>query len=107
MGGVTLQNVEARTPGAGTWGRATLAGIDAGYVAQAQKVYALQARAPGYADDAAVWEALAARDDVAIITPELLTRRQPAAVQGEASTGDAASSNDLSAILRSMRPSRS
>jgi putative ABC transport system permease protein len=82
VGGVTTQNAEARTPGAGAWGQAPLAGIDAGYVSQAQKVYPLQARAAGYADDAAVWEALAARDDVAIITPDLL-----------------ASPNDLSAII--------
>ena len=87
VGGVAAQEVEARTPGAGTWGRAPLAGLDPGYVAQAQKVYPLRARASGYADDAAVWEALAARDDVAIITPELL-----------------ASSNDLSAILSLYAP---
>ena len=104
VGGVAAQDVEARTPGAGTWGRAWLAGIDAGYVAQAQKVYPLQARAPGYADDAAVWAALAARDDVAIITPELLTRRQPAVLQSEASTSGAAPSNDLSAILSQYAP---
>ncbi len=97
VGGVATQNVEARTPGAATWGQASLSGIDAGYVAQAQKVYALQARAAEYADDAAIWAALATRDDVAIITPELLTRRQPGVVQSEVSTGGAAPSNDLSA----------
>ena len=58
VGGVAAQEVEARTPGAGTWGRAPLAGLDPGYVAQAQKVYPLRARASGYADDAAVWAAL-------------------------------------------------
>jgi putative ABC transport system permease protein len=104
VGGVAAQQVEARTPGAGAWGRASLAGLDAGYVAQARKVYLLQARAPGYADDAAVWEALAARDDVAIITPDLLARRQPGVAQSEASTGGAASSNDLSAILSLYAP---
>jgi len=87
VGGVAAQEVEARTPGAGAWGRAPLAGLDPGYVAQAQKVYPLRARASGYADDAAVWAALAARDDVAIIAPELL-----------------ASSNDLSAILSLYAP---
>ena len=100
------RGAHARAPA--TWGGATLAGLDAGYVAQAQKVYPLQARAPGYADDAAVWEALRTRDDVAIITPDLLTRRQPAAVQSEASgatgAGGAASSNDLFALLSLYAP---
>jgi putative ABC transport system permease protein len=78
VGGVAAQDVEARTPGAGTWGRASLAGLDAGYVAQAQKVYAL--RRASYADGAAVWEALRRRTMV-VITSDLLTRRQPAVAQ--------------------------
>jgi len=108
VGGVAHQDVEARTPGAEKWGQATLAGIDAGYLAQARKVYALQARAPGYADDAAVWEALRTRDDVAIITPELLTYRHSAAAQSEASgasgAGAEASTNDLFALLSLYAP---
>jgi putative ABC transport system permease protein len=104
VGGVAARLAEARTPGTGAWGRVPLAGIDAGYVAQAQKVYALQARAPGYADDAAVWEALRTRDDVAIITPDLLTRRPLTAERDEASTDGAASSNGLSAILARYAP---
>ena len=104
VGGVAPKEVEARTPGAGTWGRASIAGLDAGYVAQAGKVYPLKARASGYADDAAVWEALAARDDVAIITPELLSRGQSVMLRGEAGTGGEASSTDLSALLAVYAP---
>ncbi len=91
VGGVYVQETYARTPGAGAWDLVTLAGLDAGYVAQAQKVYGLQARAAGYTDDAAVWNALAARDDVAVVTPALLAR--PAA-QAAVSVRTAASSED-------------
>jgi putative ABC transport system permease protein len=54
------------------WSRRSVAGLDAGYIQQASTVYPLKMRAPGYADDAAVWQALSERDDVAIITPGLL-----------------------------------
>jgi putative ABC transport system permease protein len=70
VGGVAVQELYVRTPGAGTWDPVSLAGLDAGYVAAAGAVYPLKARAAGYADDAAVWEALATRDDVAIVTSE-------------------------------------
>ncbi|MCX6045484.1 MAG: FtsX-like permease family protein, partial [Chloroflexi bacterium] len=49
-----------------------LTGVNLGYWQQAEKVYHFKARAPGYADDAAVWQALRDRDDVAIVTPGLL-----------------------------------
>jgi putative ABC transport system permease protein len=41
-------------------------------VQQAEQVYHFQSRAPGYADDAAIWQALRERADVAIVTPALL-----------------------------------
>ncbi|HQY94907.1 hypothetical protein, partial [Caldilinea sp.] len=50
--------------GTGDFARASLAGVNAGYVEAAQTVYHLRSRAPGFADDAAVWEALLTRDDV-------------------------------------------
>ncbi|MEZ4663948.1 MAG: hypothetical protein R2911_40965 [Caldilineaceae bacterium] len=39
---------------------------------QAAQVYHFQARAAGYADDAAIWDALRTRNDVAIVTPDYL-----------------------------------
>jgi putative ABC transport system permease protein len=104
VGGVAYQEVEARTPGMGTWGSASLVGLDAGYVAQAQKVYPMRARAQGFADDAAVWEALRTRDDVAIIAPNLLTRRQPVAVGGDESAGGAPPANGQSPWLTPYAP---
>ncbi len=89
VGAVASQDVDARAPGADLWGSTPLVGVDAGYVAEAKKVYRLQARAAGYADDAAVWAALAGQGDVAVIKPELLTRKSPAAPRttGAGTTG--------------------
>lgn len=52
----------------------TLIGIDEGYIQAAAATYSFQLRAPGYADDAAVWEALRTRDDVAIVHAGWLNR---------------------------------
>ncbi|MBE2239603.1 MAG: FtsX-like permease family protein [Caldilineaceae bacterium] len=72
VGLVTEQPLEGRLDG-GTddFARTSLAGVNAGYVAAAQTVYHLRSRAPGFADDAAVWEALLTRDDVVIARPAL------------------------------------
>jgi putative ABC transport system permease protein len=56
-----------------SWHRAELVGVNAGYVTQAEQVYSFQARAPGFESDAAVWQALATRADVSIITSDLLS----------------------------------
>ena len=73
VGLITNQNVEARVAGASEPYRwAFLSGVNQGYFDQAAKVYSFQARAPGYADDAAVWAALATRDDVVAVKPSLI-----------------------------------
>ena len=41
-------------------------------MAQARGIYTFRQRATGFADDAAVWQALLERDDVAIVTPLLV-----------------------------------
>ncbi|MFN8487778.1 MAG: FtsX-like permease family protein [Caldilineaceae bacterium] len=84
VGAVATTRVQASQFSAGTpitttqspllWGNTELGGVDQGYLQQAEKVYHFKARAPGYADDAAVWKALRERDDVVIITPDLLPR---------------------------------
>lgn len=53
-------------------GFVAIAGLDDGYLQQAAQVYTFQRRAAGFADDAAVWQALRERDDVAIVTPDLI-----------------------------------
>ena len=52
----------------------SLAGVNGGYVTGAQAIYRLQSRAPGFADDAAVWQALTMRDDVVVAKPELFAK---------------------------------
>lgn len=64
-------NVEAQPPG-GAWQAVDLTGVNAGYLAQAERFYTFQARAPGLETDAAVWQALAERDDAAIVTAEVI-----------------------------------
>jgi len=70
MGSVSRLSVEARqiAPRSSGWDGVGLTGIDAGYAQQAATVYPFVMRAAGYADDAAVWQALAQRDDVAVVT---------------------------------------
>jgi putative ABC transport system permease protein len=73
VGAVVDQQVQVRQAGDGEdWRRSALVGVNNGYLTQAERVYAFQARASGYADDAAVWQALRERDDVVIISPALL-----------------------------------
>jgi putative ABC transport system permease protein len=72
VGAVAEQEAQFRQVGAtGRWRREDLVGIDGGYIDQAAQIYTFQARAAGYADDAAIWQALRERTDVAIITPDL------------------------------------
>ncbi|MFN8468830.1 MAG: FtsX-like permease family protein [Caldilineaceae bacterium] len=76
VGAITNQFVQAREAGAGAGYEGTgMTGVNDGYVSQARKIYHMQARAPGFADDAAVWDALVGRDDVVIIKPSLLQPR--------------------------------
>lgn len=76
VGAITNQFVQARQAGAGTSYEGTgMTGVNEGYVSQARKIYRLQAHAPGFADDAAVWDALASRNDVVVIKPSLLQPR--------------------------------
>ncbi|GIV77021.1 MAG: hypothetical protein KatS3mg050_1415 [Litorilinea sp.] len=70
-GAVARLSVEARqqTPQPGDWRPVGLTGVDGGYARQAAGVYPFLARAAEYPDDAAVWAALATRDDVAVVAP--------------------------------------
>lgn len=73
VGAYQTQFVELRSTGDSRWSGRTIAGVDDGYLTQAAQIYHFQSRAAGFADDAAIWQALRERDDVAIVTPSLLT----------------------------------
>ena len=72
VGAVAAQRIQARVQGEAAWRRASAVGVNTGYLGQAEKVYSFAQRAPGFADDAAVWEALRTRDDVAVVTQRLV-----------------------------------
>ncbi len=63
------------------------AGLDDGYIKQARQHYGFQMRAEGFDSDEDVWQALAERDDVAVVS-EMWVRRSPRSAE-EPSTTDA------------------
>ena len=69
VGSVSGLDAEARQAGDAVWLPMEITGVDAGYTQQAGEVYGFRLRAEGYADDAAVWQALAQRDDVMVVAP--------------------------------------
>ena len=71
VGQISREVLRGRTDD-GRWLYAGVNGLNDGYIEQAAKVYSFQARAAGYADDAAVWEALRTREDAVIILPRRL-----------------------------------
>jgi putative ABC transport system permease protein len=78
VGSVAGLQVDARqlTPAPSTAAidrTAQLAGLNHGYLAQAEQVYGFSRRAEGYANDSEIWQALRTRDDVAVVTADLLT----------------------------------
>ncbi|MBX2997103.1 MAG: FtsX-like permease family protein [Caldilineaceae bacterium] len=72
VGRYGLEFVELREPSDPYWFRKTVSGMNAGFITQMSQVYALRMRAEGFADNAAVWQALEGRDDVAVVTSNLL-----------------------------------
>lgn len=50
-----------------------LAGVNDGYLVQAEEVYSFSQRAEGYESDSEIWEALRTRADVAVVTADILT----------------------------------
>lgn len=92
VGSVTPLNIVARQTSPSTAiptlaMDASLRGVNAGYLTQAETVYTFRLRAPEYPNDAAVWEALRTRDDVAVITANLIASPQRAQRMAEAAAG--------------------
>jgi putative ABC transport system permease protein len=75
VGSVAARTALAQAPGVGgipVDRRVNLVGVNSGYIEQAATVYPMRWRAAGFADDAAVWDALRTRDDVAVVTPHMV-----------------------------------
>jgi putative ABC transport system permease protein len=90
-----MVDVRQAGPGtAGQWHSITLTGMDERFMTQAREIYTFQQRAAGFENDAAVWQALLERDDVAIVTPFLVANPD----SSYESSGDGGG-NDLMATL--------
>ncbi len=72
VGRFGLEYVELRESTDPYWTRKSVSGLSAGFVQQMAEIYPLRMRAEGFADDAAIWQALQERDDVALVTSNLL-----------------------------------
>ncbi len=75
VGAIVNRSVNVRQAGpdpAGSWHSVALTGMDEGFMAQARGIYTFQQRSKEFENDAAVWQALMERDDVAIVTPLLV-----------------------------------
>ena len=97
VGAIVNRSVDVRQAGpgaAGQWHALTLTGMDERFMAQARGIYTFRQRAAGFADDAAVWQALLERDDVAIVTP-LLVAKPDSSYESSGGGGG----NDLMATL--------
>ncbi len=72
VGSIATQDLFVQEPADPFWSMVEVAAVDEGYLTQAAEIYHFRQRAPGYADDAAIWQALRERTDVAIVTPDLV-----------------------------------
>ena len=80
--GVTAQQLEPADSGIDSSLTVSMAGIDEGYAKQAALHYGFQMRAEGFGSDEAIWQALAERDDVAVVTSRWV--EEPPAEDGDA-----------------------
>ena len=83
--GLTARQLELAESGVDASGSFEMTGIDEGYTVQAAKHYGFQMRAEGFESDEAVWQALAQRDDVAVVTSRWV--EDPPIEDGEESSG--------------------
>ncbi|MYC96118.1 MAG: ABC transporter permease [Caldilineaceae bacterium SB0661_bin_32] len=80
--GVTAEQLEPAGSGIDSSLTVYMAGIDEGYAKQAALHYGFQMRAEGFGSDEAIWQALAERDDVAVVTSRWV--EEPPAEDGDA-----------------------
>ena len=66
--GLTARQLEPVAAGVDSTVTVSMTGIDEGYTKQAAQHYGFQMRAEGFNSDEEVWQALAERDDVAVVT---------------------------------------
>ena len=97
VGAIVNPTLDVRQAGpgpAGPWHSLSLTGMDERFMAQAREIYTFQQRSAGFENDAAVWQALLERDDVAIVTPFLVANPG-----SSYETSGGGGGNDLTATL--------
>lgn len=72
VGAATSRGVQAQQVGSGAPGEVELLGLSPGFISTSAPIYPFSRRAEGFADDAAVWDALRTRDDVVVVRDGLL-----------------------------------
>ena len=98
--GITARQLEPKGEGLDNSTSIGMTGVDEGYTRQAAQHYGFQMRAEGFDSDEEVWQALAERDDVAVVT-SLWVENPP-----ENSTGGPADSSDTGGRDESTRRPR-
>ena len=71
-------------------------GIDDGYAKQAAQHYGFQMRAEGFESDEEIWQALAERDDVAVVTSSWVEEAPQEPINGAADSSDSDEGEDFS-----------
>ena len=73
VGSVATQNLDGtQTEPVTSFGRVNFVGLSDGYIEQVSTIYGFARRAEGFADDAAIWQALRTRDDVVVVRESML-----------------------------------
>ncbi|MEM7537391.1 MAG: FtsX-like permease family protein [Chloroflexota bacterium] len=74
---ITELELQAKLNDEPTTYNTSITGINSDYALQSSQIYGLQMRSEGYESDEAAWQAVAERDDVVIISPDLIRDPNP------------------------------
>ena len=93
---LSARQLEPAAAGVDSTVRTDMTGIDEGYTKQAAQHYGFQMRAEGFSSDEEVWQALAERDDVAVVTSWWVERPPQEPAGGSADSSGAAAGEESS-----------
>ena len=82
--GLAARQIEPEAEGIERRSSSMITGVDSGYTKQAAQYYGFQMRAEGFDSDEAVWQALADRDDVAVVNSRWVARAPEEVAEGQA-----------------------
>ena len=82
--GLAARQIEPEAEGIERRSSSMITGVDFGYTKQAAQHYGFQMRAEGFDSDEAVWQALADRDNVAVVNSRWVARAPEEVAEGQA-----------------------